>query len=1155
MSILETSKTKKFVARFAGLAIAFSLAVGVALPAQAATVDELTAQINSLLGTIASLQSQLATIQGGSPSSSGFVFTKDLKMGDSNADVMRLQKVLNMSADTQVAATGAGSPGNESSYFGAKTKAAVMKYQTKKGVPSTGYVGPLSRGKLNAGGVVVTPPGPGPTPSPTPAGTGLSVSAATQPGAQLAPLSAARVPFTKVTFTAGSDGDVTVNGVVVERGGPSTDAAFSGVVLLDENGNQIGLAKTLNSSHQTTLPGFVVPKGTSRTLTVAANRRTTDASSVDAGAVAMFSVVQVNTAATVSGSLPIVGTAQTLNDGLSIGTITVARGPLDPAAQAGGVSKNVGTTAYIFSSIKVTAGSVEDVLIKSIRWNQASSSSSSDLANMVTVVDGVTYPATVDSTGKYYTSTFGSGIKIEKGFSKEISIRGDIIGGSGRTAAFNIEKTTDLNVSGLLFGYGITPPTSGTGFSAGTIWYGGSTISINSGSITVTVDPAVAAQNVAVNVSNQPLGGYQVEVKGEPITVASSVFGLDVIGPADNITNVSLVNQNGAVMAGPADQTNGKVTFTDTITYPVGITKIVLKGKIGTSFSNNNTVRASTTPSSNWTTVTGQVTGQTITPSPASVLSGNYMTVKSAALTVSILPDPVAQVVVAGGQGFTFTKYQLDAGASGEDLRISSLILLEAGGGTVTNLTNCQLFDGSTALNTGSNAVNPAAGANTFTFDSALVVAKGTQKALLLKCNIASGSTSTYQWGFSATPTATGVTSGQSATVIANTGAGALMTMTTGGSMTVALDSSSPSYRVVPAGTTGNTASVLRFHASNEDMSLQTIAFQLTSVATSTNADVTQVTLWDGTTQVGSAIFDGTTNAAGLSIATSTLTTAVTIPKDGDKIITVKVDLPTQGTNAVGHPGALVIVDYDGGQAIGTKAVGASSGTAIYSSSADTGSSGVRVYKTFPTITYSTTGATLSSGVNDLISLSITADPKGDIQLHRLNFLIATTTATLSAPTFSGPNGNVSSTTDLANTFASSSAVSTISVYFDSTSNVNDRTVGAGQTKTYTLRGTVAITGNSNTTGSVSAALKADAAYPALPYLLSTSTNGYMASTTGGNIGSGVSLNNSNIIWSPLSTTTSVTTAYTDFTNGYGLLGCFASSGLGQNCTARVLAK
>jgi len=1168
----------KNVAVFVGLALAVAVA-GVAVPVSAAALTQ--AQIDAIIGLLQSFgadQSTISNVQasltGGAPTggtggtTGGYVFNANLTMGSTGADVMNLQKVLNSDADTQVAASGVGSAGNESSYFGALTKAAVIKFQKKYGItPAVGYVGPITRAKLNSmGGVVVVVPPV--TPPPAPAGTGLTVSAAQQPAAMLFPVNAARVPFTKVNFTAGSDGDVKVNSLVVERGGPSIDADVASIVLLDESGTQIGLSKTLNSAHQVTLSEpFTVKAGQTRTMTLAANRGA-DGDSSGAGAVFVLSLVAVNTSATVSGSLPIIGTAQTGNSGLTIGSVTNQRGALDPN---GAVSKNVGTTGYIFSSVKVTAGSTEDVLIKSIRWNQASSAASSDLANLVTVIDGVSYPAVVDSTGKYYTSNFGTGIKIEKGYFKEISVKGDIVGGSARTVAFNIEKTTDLHIVGLLYNYGITPPTSGTGFTSGTIWYAASTITINSGSLTVTSDPSVPAQNIALNLANQPLGGFSVEVRGESISVARIAFDLSTTSTAaGRITNISLVDGNGAILAGPVDNvgTDGVegVLFTDTVTFPIGVTKLRLQGKIGTVFANNSTLALNTAPGSNWTSATGQVTGQTITPSPSSDVTASTMTIKTAALTVSVSPNPSAQTVVAGGQGFTFTNYQLDAGASGEDLRISQLLLDYSNSGTATNLTNCQLWDGATALNTGSNAVNPSAAASSTSFilDSALNIPKGTSKALALKCNIASAATGSIYWGISATQTVTGITSGQSATVTQNSAAGQRMTLATGGSLSVT-DASSPSYRVVAAGTTGNTVASLNFHASNEALTLQTVPLVM-KPATSTNADVTLVTLWDGTTQVGSAYFDGTRDASNNFIATSTLSTAVTIPKDGDKILTVKIDSPNQGVNEPGNAGAFIAINWDGGVTTnatsGTKAVGQSSGSAIYASGSDTTVAGIRVFKSFPVITYSTTGATASAGVNDLLSVVITADAKGSVKLHRLSFVIGTTTATVDTLTFSGPNGNVASSTGLVSLTA---GATTTAIYFDSTSNTNDAIVAAGNSKTYTLRGNVALLGNSNSTGSVSAALMADTAYPKLPTIgtATTTFNMAMSSTTGAIIGItngngvGGALNNSAIIWSPVSTTTtsSLTTGYDDWTNGYGLGGCFATSGLGQNCTARVISK
>jgi hypothetical protein len=72
-------------------------------------------------------------------------------------------------------------------------------------------------------------------------------------------------------------------------------------------------------------------------------------------------------------------------------------------------------------------------------------------------VDGTAYPTTVSSDGKYYSSNFGSGIVISKGLGKDIWIAGDIMGAgsSSRTVDFDIQKNTDIYVTGETYGQGI----------------------------------------------------------------------------------------------------------------------------------------------------------------------------------------------------------------------------------------------------------------------------------------------------------------------------------------------------------------------------------------------------------------------------------------------------------------------------------------------------------------------------------------------------------------------------------------------------------------------------------------------------------------------------------------------------------------------------
>lgn len=82
------------------------------------------------------------------------VFNSSLSKGMSNADVKRLQQLLNSDPDTQIADSGTGSPGNETERFGLLTEKAVQKFQEKYGLakegdPGYGSVGPKTRAKLN----------------------------------------------------------------------------------------------------------------------------------------------------------------------------------------------------------------------------------------------------------------------------------------------------------------------------------------------------------------------------------------------------------------------------------------------------------------------------------------------------------------------------------------------------------------------------------------------------------------------------------------------------------------------------------------------------------------------------------------------------------------------------------------------------------------------------------------------------------------------------------------------------------------------------------------------------------------------------------------------------------------------------------------------
>lgn len=135
----------KMIAKIASPAIALAMVLSFAAPAGAATVAELQAQINALMA-------QLASLQGGSTTATaGVSFSQNLTVGSTGSEVVALQQMLVAQGHLVMPA------GVAYGYFGSLTKAAVAKWQAANGVsPAAGYWGPLSRAKANAMGGTTT---------------------------------------------------------------------------------------------------------------------------------------------------------------------------------------------------------------------------------------------------------------------------------------------------------------------------------------------------------------------------------------------------------------------------------------------------------------------------------------------------------------------------------------------------------------------------------------------------------------------------------------------------------------------------------------------------------------------------------------------------------------------------------------------------------------------------------------------------------------------------------------------------------------------------------------------------------------------------------------------------------------------------------------
>ena len=443
-----------------------------------------------------------------------YSWERNLKVGSSGPDVLALQKLLNAYPDTLIADAGAGSPGNESDWFGSLTKAAVITFQEKYAdeilapvglSKGTGTVGPSTRAKLNALCSAASASGndSGAAAESMPAAAAaavqadiLMVSDPGQPDSSIAPANAA-MAFLSFTLAAG-DKDVTVRNVTIRRAGFGSDGPFSSIGLYGEDGLQIGNIKSFNAKHEAVFnQPFIIPANTAQQFDVYVNTAA-DLTDYD-GQMPHLEVTGIDASSPVSGTtLPLRGSPQTINASLVVGSALAGRSAYDPG---NAITRYINDTNIRFSGIRMTVDSKEDLTFSNIIWRQSGTAGPSDISNVATVVNGQSYPATV--RGRDYISFFDPGIVIKKGESIDVYVQGDIgITGANRTVKFDIyDNTDDVSLSGNTYGMGVgVSPEANTDVAGaesafitsdgttdgdtGSPFYSGSTVSIVGASVT-----------------------------------------------------------------------------------------------------------------------------------------------------------------------------------------------------------------------------------------------------------------------------------------------------------------------------------------------------------------------------------------------------------------------------------------------------------------------------------------------------------------------------------------------------------------------------------------------------------------------------------------------------------------------------------------------
>lgn len=955
-------------------AVWLSGAVMIIPTASAQTVDlnALLLQIQQLQAAIAQLQSQSGGMTGGV--STACSFTRNLTVGSTGDDVKCLQQYLN-AAGYKIAATGPGSPGNESTYFGSLTRAALAKWQQANGIsPAAGYFGPVSRAKYTAmadKGQVPVQPGQPPVSVPA-SGLALSLAAGNPLSASI-PKGSTGVTFLKFNIA----GNGTVNTITVKRTGAGATTDFDNVYLY-EGATRLTSGRSINSStHEANFTNLNLAVSGVRTLSVVADIKST-AAAANRNAF-QVSAVSADGGVTVS-NVPLSGNEMTIS-GTTAGSIILEKtGSL--------TNPNIGQSGAQVSQFRVTASN-EDVKIYRIALFSAGTTSKSNLSNFVLkeFTSGNTLATAAGVNARdLVVFEFATPYEVKRGESKSFSVYADIGGGAKKdeTVKLYIDETTDVYAVGQQYGQGVT--VTKTAFDSDSPDH--HTLTFQGATVTITFNGPNAG-DVKRNGKDLTLFDFTI-ASANNIEIRNLRFTVTASTTQAGVDDFKVVDVNsGVTVAGPKDDASGSVVFSDVFTVSAGQSRrLKVTGDTDTNWLNGETIRVEldafaandikNLDNNQFLTISTEV-------SPSTDITGNLQTVKAATLEVTKAGSPASDSFVKGTKGVPFLGIGLRAVA--DDIKITTIKLTaspSSGSFTVmqSDVQSVKLFDGQTQVGT-VKSITGATGssAGTVTFDNLnFVIPKGQSKTLVVKADISSSATVNNKPAFRIANVAdtTGVdivavdTEGNEPTYSGdnvNDDVTTNITILSSGAMNIAIapDDSESKAGILVAGTNGVVLSKFNFTATNESLTVKKLRVYLdTDDATNANAgagltdEVLRVYLYDGGSVVGST--SGYTPSGTDGVVTIE-DLAWTVNKDQTKTLTVKADLATIANGADTGTELRAHIHKLGFEATGSATTITAFNLAAPASDGYAATGNVKVvYKTYPTVEWvAASGSTLNT--------------------------------------------------------------------------------------------------------------------------------------------------------------------------------------------------
>ena len=785
-------------------------------------------------------------------------FNRNLTVGSKGDDVKCLQKYLNESG-FKVAESGVGSPGNESTYFGPATRVALIKWQKANNIsPASGFFGPLSRAKYTE----LVGKGSGTTGGQTgqlPASSYLKVEAVSLPGSNTLPDGSLYNKVLRLKFSAGNK-DEKVIGLTVTRGGFISNTNITGVSLWDDNGNRYGnIITSLTSEGKAVLSfpttPFVVPAGQSKYLNLAIN---IDASA-NSGSVS-FSVNSVNDvkvsseSSQVEGPFPLVGQTYTIVDGSS----SLADVRIDDVAISGTSEANAQSASY---EGNVEVGDIQREVFK-LRVNQNNSKEAIKISRITFYVAGNIVESTdlknfklyspegnVLATAerpydRYVTFNLETPYVIEKGLSRDFSVRADITDGASRYFTLYIQNDYDVLIYGVNSGAGILVTDNAGGVYTESDTKNTTTgyFKIKQGDLVVSkANTSPSGKVLAPGMSEALLAEFIVKSAGEKIEIRKMGLAIKYsFGQLNGSVSIRDKDSKETYLSLSADTTGLQTTsnITSISTQQNLSSYIYLESGQSKTIQVIGQLPLNATSSWNYTVYVGNFnikrysTNDFTDKMSNSVASANQVSVGDVVLTVVKNSSFANTTQVKGSQEVKIGEFILQA-SNVDNIRVSSINLKL---NTTTGISNLKVHQGDTPL--GSTISSPSSVGNVFTMN--LDINKNQSKIISVYADILNNATGTLQVSVAQNGiTGYGISTSKT---LDNTPSSDVVGQTitlSDAKLNIVLDASAPVSKIILAGSENIEISKLKFTPISDNMKLIKLTLSLaTGTASSTIENV-----------------------------------------------------------------------------------------------------------------------------------------------------------------------------------------------------------------------------------------------------------------------------------------------------------------------------